>query len=70
MTHTDFFKLQAKNLFKDYQTKKKSSEAAIGDYQYDPKYFDIEEIILYFDIDEVDFSLMKAQTHHCKYDWI
>jgi hypothetical protein len=61
MTHTDFFKLQAKNLFKDYQTKKKSPEAAIGDYEYDPKYFDIEGIILYFDIDEEDFSLMKAQ---------
>ena len=61
MTHIEFFKLQAKNLFRDYQTKKKSSEAAIGDYEYDPKYFDIESIILYFDIDEDDFSLMKAQ---------
>lgn len=61
MTHTKFFKLQAKYLFKDYQTKKKSLNAAIGDYEYDPKYFDIEGIILYFDIDEEDFSLMKAQ---------
>ena len=61
MTHIEFFKLQAKNLFRDYQTKKKSPEAAIGDYEYDPKYFDIEGIILYFDIDEEDFSLMKAQ---------
>ena len=61
MTHTEFFKLQAKNLFKDYQTRKKSPEAAIGDYEYDPKYFDIEGVILYFDIDEEDFSLMKAQ---------
>lgn len=61
MTHTEFFKLQAKNLFKDFQTKKKSQDASIGDYEYDPKYFDIEGIILYFDIDEEDFSLMKAQ---------
>ena len=61
MTHTDFFKLQAKNLLKDYQTKKKSPEASIGDYEYTPKYFDIEGIILFFDIDEEDFSLMKAQ---------
>jgi hypothetical protein len=61
MTHLEFFKLQAKNLFRDYQTKKKSSEAAIGDYEYDPKYFDIEGIILYFDIDEENFTLMKAQ---------
>lgn len=61
MSHLEFFKLQAKNLFKDYQTKKKSPEASIGDYEYDPKYFDIEGIILYFDIDEENFSLMKAQ---------
>jgi hypothetical protein len=61
MNHIEFFKLQAKNLFKDYQTKKKTPEAAIGDYEYNPKYFDIEGIILYFDIDEEDFSLMKAQ---------
>ena len=61
MSHIEFFKLQAKNLFKDYQTKKKSPDAAIGDYEYDPKYFDIEGIILHFDIDEEDFSLMKAQ---------
>lgn len=61
MTHIEFFKLQAKNLFRDFQTKNKSSEAAIGDYEYDPKYFDIEGIILYFDIDEENFTLMKAQ---------
>lgn len=61
MTHTEFFKLQAKNLFRDFQTKKKSPDASIGDYEYDPKYFDIEGIILYFDIDEENFSLMKAQ---------
>lgn len=61
MTQIEFFKLQAKNLFKDYQTKKKSPEAPIGDYVYDPKYFDIESIILDFDIDEEDFGLMKAQ---------
>ena len=61
MTHLEFFKLQAKNLFRDYQTKNESSNAAIGDYVYEPKYFDIDSIILYFDIDEEDFSLMKAQ---------
>jgi hypothetical protein len=61
MNYIEFFKLQAKNLFKDYQTKKQSSGATIGDYEYYPKYFDIHSIILYFDIDEDDFSLMKAQ---------
>lgn len=61
MTHLEFFKLQAKNLFRDFQTKKKSPDASIGDYVYDPKYFDIEGVILYFDIDEENFTLMKAQ---------
>lgn len=28
---------------------------------YSPQYFDIVGVILYFDIDEDDFSLMKAQ---------
>lgn len=61
MTHIEFFKLQAKNLFRDYQTKKPSSPD--GDYlnDYNPKYFDIQSIMLYFDVDEDDFSLMKAQ---------
>lgn len=63
MTHTEFFKLQAKNLFRDYQTKTKVFDQAIGDYlyEYSPKYFDIDSILLYYDFDEEDFSLMKAQ---------
>jgi hypothetical protein len=63
MSHIEFFKLQAKNLFRDYQTKKPVFDQVIGDYlnEYDPKYFDIDSIILYFDVDENDFSLMKAQ---------
>ncbi|MBO9199423.1 MULTISPECIES: hypothetical protein [Niastella] len=63
MTHTEFFKLQAKNLFRDYQSKTKVFDQVIGDflYEYSPKYFNIASIVLYFDIDEEDFSLMKAQ---------
>jgi hypothetical protein len=63
MTHTEFFKLQAKNLFKDYQTKTKVFDKEFNDYfyEYSPKHFDIVGVILYFDIDEDDFSLMKAQ---------
>ena len=63
MTHTEFFKLQAKNLFRDYQTKIKVFDKEINDYfyEYSPQYFDIGGVILYFDIDEDDFSLMKAQ---------
>lgn len=63
MTHTEFFKLQAKNLFRDYQTKTKVFDKEINDYlyEYSPQYFDIDGVIIYFDIDEDDFSLMKAQ---------
>lgn len=63
MTYTEFFKLQAKNLFRDYQTKEKVFDQVIGDYLYEyrPKYFDIDSLVLDFDIDEEGFSLMKAQ---------
>lgn len=58
-----FIDIQAKNLFKNYQTKTKVFDQVIGDYlyEYSPKYFDIDSIALYLDIDEEDFSLMKAQ---------
>lgn len=63
MTHIEYFKLQAKNLFRDYKTKTQYFDKAIDSYlhKYNPKYFDIEEIILAYDLDEDDFSLMKAQ---------
>lgn len=58
MTHIEYFKLQSKNLFKDFKTKKLSSE---GLYEYSPKYFDIDGIVCDFDINEDSFSLMNAQ---------
>ncbi len=58
MTRLEYFKLQAKNLFNDYKTKKLSSE---GLYEYSPKYFDMGEIVCAYDIDEDNFKLMKAQ---------
>ncbi|MGN7437573.1 MAG: hypothetical protein ACTHOO_02930 [Alcanivorax sp.] len=63
MNTIDYFKLQAKNLFRDYKTKKPVFDGAIDDYlyEYDPKYFDIDSIICDFDINEDNFSLMKAQ---------
>ncbi len=58
-----YFKLQAKNLHKDFKTKTpvldKTTTAFL--YEYSPKYFDIEMIISDFDIDEESFSLMNAQ---------
>ena len=63
MNTTDYFKLQAKNLLRDFETKTsvldKTTTAFL--YEYTPKYFDIEMIISDFDIDEENFSLMNAQ---------
>ena len=57
----EFFKLQAKNFYKDFKTQYLDEEQI---YQYKPKFFkDIDDIILSFDIDEEDFSLMKAQHY-------
>lgn len=63
MNTIDYFKLQAKNLHKDFKTKTpvldKTATAFL--YEYAPKYFDIEMVIADFDIDEENFSLMNAQ---------
>ena len=63
MNTIDYFKLQAKNLYKDFKTKTpvldKTTTAFL--YEYTPKYFDIEMIISDFGIDEENFSLMNAQ---------
>ena len=46
MTPIDYFKLQAKNLLKDYQTKTPYIDEVDGlSYSsYSPKYFDIEPV--------------------------
>lgn len=63
MKPIDYFKLQAKNLHKDFKTKSpvldKTTTAFL--YEYTPKYFDIEMIIADFGIDEDNFSLMNGQ---------
>jgi len=63
MDTIDYFKLQAKNLHKDFKTKTpildKTTTAFL--YEYTPKYFDVEMVIADFDIDEENFSLMNAQ---------
>ncbi|MCT4552932.1 MAG: hypothetical protein N4A44_04655 [Alphaproteobacteria bacterium] len=58
-----YFKLQAKKLYKDFETKKPYfDEVASGVlYEYTPKYFDIDTVVLSYDIDEENFTLMKAQ---------
>ena len=66
MKHIDYFKLQAKNLFKDYKTQTSYIDKVDGEsyYTYTPKYFDIESIFLEFNLDEKEkenFTLMNAQ---------
>lgn len=63
MSHVDFFKLQAKNLFRDYKTKTPYIDKVDGFtyYNYTPEYFDVDRILLEFDYNEEKFSLMQAQ---------
>lgn len=58
MTPVEFFKREAKYLHKDYQTK--TPDETYG-YLYSPKYFDMNDVIFDFDVDEEKFTLMKAQ---------
>ena len=48
MTHIEYFKLQAKNLFRDYKTQTSYIDYVDGNsyYKYDPKYFDVDSIFL------------------------
>lgn len=58
-----YFKLQAKNLYKDYKTQSSYIDDHDGEsyYKYDPQFFDIDGLFLAYDWDEEKFSLMKAQ---------
>jgi hypothetical protein len=59
----EYFKLQAKNLHKDFKTQKLSpaEQSVKNRYLYEPKFFKVDALIADFKIDEDDFSLMKAQ---------
>ena len=61
MANVEFFKQQAKNLFKDYNNRAYNWDEEY--YVYYPRFFnDIEAIIKHFDLDEEDsFTLMNAQ---------
>lgn len=64
MTNIEYFKLQAKNLFRDWKTKVPVKDEVFKDlivYEYSPKYFDVSSILFDLEMDEDDFSLMKAQ---------
>jgi hypothetical protein len=60
MNYIDYFKSQSKKFYKDFKTQYKKEGESI--YSYNPTFWaDIEDIIVDFDIDEYNFSLMKTQ---------
>lgn len=61
MTNIEFFKQQAKNLLKDYNTRVYNENEEF--YDYSPRFFsDINDIVFNFEIDEEKpFTLMNAQ---------
>ena len=63
MHHVEYFKLQAKNLLKDFKTRYFNTEE--GFYEYLPKFFDIKSIFQDLDLNDFEsnfsFTLMNAQ---------
>ena len=63
MNTIEYFKLQAKNLHRDFKTQTQPSikKFSAFQYEYTPRYFQIYDIISDFNIDEDNFKLMNAQ---------
>ena len=63
MEHIDYFKLQAKNLLKDFITRFPDSKKRT--YSYKPRFFDLDRIFSDFDLcdykESFTFTLMNAQ---------
>ena len=64
MKNIDYFKLQAKNLLKDYQTRYLSEDGDI--YEYEPKFFNIVGIFLEYGImdDDKNFEFKLGNAQH------
>lgn len=63
MLPVDYFKLQAKNLLKDYKTQTSYVDQDDGFtyFTYSPTYLDIDRIFLEYDWEVENLSLMNAQ---------
>ncbi len=63
MNTIDFFKLQSKNLHRDFKRRKPVSDKLNNAwlYEYEPKYFDVLLVMIDFNLDEEKLTLMKAQ---------
>ena len=63
MDHVEYFKLQSKNLLRDYKTRFFDEKEEF--YDYHPKYFDISRILLDFGLpdhkEDFKFTLMNSQ---------
>ena len=69
MTNIEYFKLQAKNLFRDWKTKVLVKDEVFKDlivYEYSPKYFDVSSILFDLEMDEDDFSLVFIEEDETK----
>ena len=55
MPHLEFFKKEAKNLFKDWQTQSitTGSDGKIS-YHYDSKFYDVDSLFRFFEWDDKD----------------
>jgi hypothetical protein len=63
MTPIEYLKLQAKNLHKDFKTQTSTFDPKLERklYDYEPRYFKIEDIVSDLKINEDSFKLMNAQ---------
>lgn len=65
MSDLEFFKKQAKLLFKDWQTQiKKVEDDGFVNFEYHPKFYDVADLFFYYefsDEDEQDIKLARAQ---------
>lgn len=63
MNTIDFFKLQSKNLHRDFKRRKPVTNEQNNAwlYNYEPKYFDVLLVMIDFNLDEEKLTLMKAQ---------
>lgn len=65
MTHIEFFKKEAKNFLKDWQTQIKTVESdGFISYHYDWKVYDVGDLFFYYELDdedEQDIKLARAQ---------
>lgn len=65
MKKIDYFKLQAKKLHKDFKTQKSVFDEETNEslYEYSPKHFDVNQIIVDYQLneDKIISSLMKVQ---------